>query len=96
MNLDKHIDFECLHHYEDTNAFQKRFTKDAISLDKALRSNPYKLDKLTLLNNHEKGRYNDSVFEDLKTIKSEGGVSLLISCKKDVFYGLYLCRHPLL
>ena len=63
--------FESRHH-EDTNAFQNRFTCDVEKLGQAIVSNPFKLDKLTVLNNHEKASFNDSVFQDLKIICSEG------------------------
>ena len=64
--------FEHDRHHEDTVAFQKRFSNDVDGLEKALISNPFKLEKLTALNNHEKASFNDCVFEDLKIIGSEG------------------------
>ena len=64
--------FEHDRHHEDTVAFQKRFSNYVDGLEKALISNPFKLEKLTVLNNHEKASFNDCVFEDLKIIGSEG------------------------
>ena len=51
---------------------QKRFTTDVNCLEKAVISNPFMLEKLFLLNNHNKEKLNDSVFEDIKTIETEG------------------------
>ena len=67
-DTDEIFEIEALHHHEDTAAFQKRFTKGVDSLDKALMTNPFKQDKLTVLNNHEEDKFNDSVFEDVKII----------------------------
>ena len=51
---------------------QKRFTTDVNCLEKAVISNPFMLEKLFVLNNHNKEKLNDSVFEDIKTIETEG------------------------
>ena len=49
-----------------------RFTTDVNCLEKAVISNPFMLEKLFVLNNHYKEKFNDSVFEDIKTIETEG------------------------
>jgi hypothetical protein len=59
------------HHHEDTAAFKDRFSKDVNNLDNAMVSNPFKLEKLTVLN-QEDASFNDSVFEDLKVMCAEG------------------------
>ena len=51
---------------------QKRFTTDVNCLEKAVISNPFMLEKLFVLNNHNKEKLNDSVFEDIKIIETEG------------------------
>ena len=63
---------ESQRHHEDSVAFQKRFTTDVNCLEKAVISNPFILEKLTVLNNHDKTKFNDRIFEDIKIIKTEG------------------------
>ena len=58
-------------HHEDTLAFQKRFSSDVGRLEKAIITNPFKLEKLTVLNNEE-ASFNTSVTEDLRVISEEG------------------------
>ena len=41
-------------------------------LEKAVISNPFMLEKVTVLNNHDKAKFNNSVFEDIKIIETEG------------------------
>ena len=55
-----------------TAAFQKRFTTDANCLEKAVISNPSMFEKLTVLNTHDKAKFNDSVFEGIKITETEG------------------------
>ena len=64
---------ESQHHHEDSVAFQKRFTTDVNCLEKAVISNPFILEKLTVLNNHDKAKFNDRVFEDIKIIDQQKG-----------------------
>ena len=59
-------------HHEDSVALQKRFTTDVNCLKKAVISSPFMLEKLTVLNNHDKTNFNDSAFEDIKIIATEG------------------------
>ena len=59
-------------HHEISVAFQKRSTTDVNCLEKAAISNPFMLEKPTVLNNHDKVKFNDSVFEDIKIIETEG------------------------
>ena len=41
------------------------------------------LEKLTVLNNHDKAKFNESVFEDIKIIETEGKNNSFISGRKD-------------
>ena len=59
-------------HNEDSIAFQKRFATDLNCLEKAVISNPFMLEKLTVLNNHDKAKFNDSISEDIKIIETDG------------------------
>ena len=61
---------EAQRHHEYSVAFAKRFTTDVDCLEKAVTSNSFMLEKLTVLNNRDK--FNDSVFEDNKIIETEG------------------------
>ena len=56
------------HHHGDTAAFKDRLTKD---LENAMASNPFILEKLTILN-QENASFNDSVLEDIKVMSAEG------------------------
>ena len=70
-------------HYEDSVTFQKRFTTDVNCLWEAVISNPFILEKRTALNNHDKTKFNDSVFENVKIIETEGKINSFISGGKD-------------
>ena len=59
-------------YHEDTVVFQKRFTTDVNCLQKAVISNPFILEKLTALHNHDNAKFNDRVFEDIKINETEG------------------------
>ena len=63
---------EAQSHHEYSEVFQTSFTTNVNCLEKAAISNNFMLEKLTALNNHDKGKFNDSVFEDIKTIETEG------------------------
>ena len=63
---------EVQRHHEDSVAFQKRFTTDVNCLEKAVVRDPFMLEKLTILSNHDKTNFNDRVFEDIKIIETEG------------------------
>ena len=67
-------------HHEDSVAFQKRFTTDVNCLEKAVMSNPFMLEKVMVLNNHNKVKFNNSVFEDIKIIETEGEKQFLNQC----------------
>ena len=69
-------------HHEDSVAFQKRFPTDFNCLEKTVISNPFMLEKLILLDNHDERKFNDSVFEDIKIIVAEGENNSLISGRK--------------
>ena len=72
----KENDMNSLHeaqsHHEDSVAFQKCFTTDFNCLEKAVFSNPFMLEKIIVMSNHSKAKFNDSLFEDIKIIKTEG------------------------
>ena len=53
-------------------AFQKCFTTDVNCLEKAVISKSFMLEKFMVLNNHDKAKFNDRVFEDIKIIETEG------------------------
>ena len=55
---------EAQHHHKDSAAFQKRFPTDVNCLEKAVISNLFMLEKVTMLINHDKAKFNDSVFEN--------------------------------
>ena len=71
---------EAQRHHEDSVAFQKRFTTDVNCLEKVVMSNPFMLEKVIVLNNHNKVKFNDSVFEDIKIIETEGEKQFLNQC----------------
>ena len=56
-------------HHEDSAAFQKHFTADVKSLNPALVSNPFLLERLTVLNNHDIAKFNDRVIEDIRVLE---------------------------
>ena len=64
------IPHESQRHHEDSVAFQKRFTTDVNCLEKAAISNPFMLEKLTVLNNHNKVEFNHSIFKYVKIIET--------------------------
>ena len=55
-----------------TVVFQKRFTTDVNCLEKVVISKLFILEKLTVLNNHDKAKFNDRVFENIKIIETKG------------------------
>ena len=63
---------EAQRHHEDSVAFQKRFTTDLNCLEKTVIGNTFILEKLMVLNNHDKAKVNDRVFEDIKIIETKG------------------------
>ena len=74
---------EVQRHHEDSVAFQKRFTTDVNCLEKAVISNSFMLEKFTVLNNHDKAKFNDRTFEDIKSLKQKGKNNSFISGRKD-------------
>ena len=59
-------------HHEDSVAFQKRFITDVTCPEKAVITNSFMLEKLNVLNNHDKAKFDNSVFEDIKIIETKG------------------------
>ena len=65
------LDFESLKHHEDSKAFQNQFLADVSRLKTSILTNPFKSNKLTVLNN-EKSTFNDIVYGDIsKMLKLE-------------------------
>ena len=54
-----------------TLAFKKRYSNDVCRLEAAIVTNPFKLDKLTVLN-QETASFNASVFENIKNMSQKG------------------------
>ena len=63
---------EAQRHQDVFVVFQERFTTDVGCLKKAAIGNPFMLEKLAVVNNHNKSKFNESVFEDMKIIEAEG------------------------
>ena len=78
---------EAQRHHEDSVAFQKRSTADVNCLEKKVISNPFMLEKLTVLNNHDKIKLNDRIFEDIKIIETEGEKQFLHLWEKRLVSG---------
>ena len=69
---DMNSQHEAQCHHEDSVAFQKRFTTDVNCLKNAVINNPFILEKLMVPFNHNKAKFNDRIFEDIKIIETEG------------------------
>ena len=54
---------EAQRHHEDSVAFQKHFTTYVNCFENAVISNPFILKNLTVLNNHDKTKFNDRVLK---------------------------------
>ena len=80
-------DMNSLHkaqrHHEDSVAFQNHFSTDVNCLEKDVISNPFILEMLTALNNHDVAKFNDRVFEDIRIIETMGENNSFISGRKD-------------
>ena len=59
--LEVELDFELLKHHDESEAFQNQFSADVSRLKRSILTNPFKLNKLTMLNNE-----NDDISEMLK------------------------------
>ena len=57
---------------KDSVAFQKRFATDLNCLEKTAISNPFMLEELTVLNNHDKAKFDNSISEDIKIFETDG------------------------
>ena len=65
------LDFEPLKHHEDSGVFQNQFSAHVSQLKTSRLTNPFKLNKWTLLNN-ERATFNDIVYDDIsKMLKLE-------------------------
>ena len=83
------LDFEPLKHHEDSEAFQNQFWADASRLKTSILTNPFKLNKLTLLNN-KKFTFNDVVYDYISKISKLGKNSL----KRFGGTGLWRAKYP--
>ena len=68
---------EAQSHHENYVLFKKRFTTDVNCPEKAVISNSSMLERLTVLHNHDKAKFNDRVFEHKKINEVEGGKQFL-------------------
>ena len=68
---DLEIVFEPLKHHKGSEFFQNQFPADASVLKTSILTNPFKLNKLTLLNN-EKSTFNDIVYNDISKMSKLG------------------------
>ena len=89
------LDFEPLKHHEDSEAFQNQFSAHVSRLKTSILTNPFKLNKLTVLNN-EKATVNDIVYDDISKMSKLGEeqfkafwMDRLLTCK-------VLVRDPIL
>ena len=57
---------------KDSVVFQKRFATDLNCLEKTAISNPFMLEELTVLNNHDKAKFDNSISEDIKIFETDG------------------------
>ena len=87
---DVELDFEPLKHHKDSKAFQNQFSADVSTLKTSILTNPFKLNKLTMLNN-EKFTFNDIVYNDTSKMSILGEEQLkafwknkLVTCKVPV------------
>ena len=60
-----------LSHHEDSQRFQEIFSKDVTHLKEVTLTNPFKMDKLTVLN-QETASFNDSIIEDIQRLSKCG------------------------
>ena len=65
------LDFEPLRHLKDSEAFQNQFSADVSMLKTSILTNPFKLNKLTILSN-EKSTFNDIVYDDISKMLKLG------------------------
>ena len=65
------LDFEPLKHHEDSEAFQNQFSADVSRLKTSILTNPFELNKLTVLNN-EKSNFNDIMYDDISKMSKLG------------------------
>ena len=68
---DLEIVFEPLKHHKGSELFQNQFPADVSVLKTSILTNPFKLNKLTLLNN-EKSTFNDIVYNDISKMSKLG------------------------
>ena len=57
--------------------------------------NPFMLDKLTVLNNHEKAKFDDGVFEDIKIIEAVGENQFLHFWEKRLVSAVLSLNHTI-
>ena len=65
------LDFEPLKHHEDSGAFQNQFSAHVSQLKTSSLANPFKLNKLTLLNS-EKATSNDILYDHISKMLKLG------------------------
>ena len=65
------LHFEPLRHLKHSKAFQNQFLADVSRLKTSILTNPFKLTKLTVLNN-EKSTFNDIVYDGISKMSKLG------------------------
>ena len=68
---EEETEFEPLKHHEDSKSFQNLFTSNVSRLKESIFTNPFKLNKLTILNN-EQATFNDIVYDDISKMSKLG------------------------
>ena len=81
------LDFEPLKHHDDSKAFQNQFSAHVFRLKTSILTNPFNLNRLTVLNN-EKDTFNDIVYDDISKMSKLGEENFkpsrmdrLVTCK---------------
>ena len=84
------LDFEALKHHKDSEEFYNQFSVHVSKLKTSILTNPFKLNKLTVLNN-EKATFNDIVYDDISKMSKLGEeqfkafwIDRLVTCKVPV------------
>ena len=94
---DEEMDFnniEASHHHEDTATFKTRYSKDVCRLEEAIITNPFKLEKLTVLN-QETASFNASVFEDIESMSKKGEQQFLDFCDRRLIKSTISIKDPI-
>ena len=83
---------EAHFHHEDSVVFQKCFTTNVNCFEKAVISNPFMLENLTVVHSHDQAEFNNRVFEDIKINVAEGEKQILHFWEKRL---VLACHYPI-